>query len=145
MIREIEDRDVPSLFQVRIATRENRLSMKDLASIGITVDSVREAIKGSHKGWLCEQDGRIVGFAMGDSAVNELTVIALLPEYEKRGIGKQLLSKVEVWLRSEGCSTIWLTTDLNRELRAYGFYTKNGWQDLKIENGLRYMEKKNPQ
>ncbi|NRA18468.1 MAG: GNAT family N-acetyltransferase [Oceanospirillaceae bacterium] len=141
MIREIEDRDVAFLFPVRIATRENRLSMDELAGIGITEVSIREAIKGSHKGWLYEQDGNIVGFAMGDSDANELTVIALLPQYEKMGIGRKLLGKVEKWLKAQGCKSIWLTTDINDQLQAYTFYINNGWQDLKIEQGLRYMSK----
>ena len=141
MIREIQDRDVPLLFPVRVATRENRMSMAELADIGITEETIREAIKGSHKGWLFEQDGSIVGFAMGDSDANEFTVIALLPQYEKMGIGRKLLSKVENWLQSEGCKSIWLSTDINDELQAYTFYIKNGWQDLKIEHGLRYMSK----
>ena len=78
---------------------------------------------------------------MGDSEAKELTVIAMLPDYEKKGIGKQLLNKVETWLRSAGSKSIWLTTDIDPKLRAYTFYIKNGWQDWKIENGLRYMTK----
>ena len=141
MIREIEDRDVSLLFAVRIATRENRMSMDELAGIGITEASIREAIKGSHKGWLYEQDEGIAGFAMGNSVSNEFTVIAVLPQYERMGIGKKLLGKVEKWLQSEGCQSIWLTTDFNDELQTYTFYIKNGWQDLKIDHGLRYMSK----
>lgn len=115
--------------------------MEELADIGITVESIREAIRGSHKGWLSEENGRVVGFAMGDSEANELTVIAMLPQFEKMGIGQRLLNKVELWLQSVGCESIWLTTDIDTGLRAYGFYINNGWRDLKIENGLRYMTK----
>tara|TARA_R110002073_G_scaffold3998_5_gene26943 strand:+ start:541 stop:975 length:435 start_codon:yes stop_codon:yes gene_type:complete len=142
MIREIEDSDVPSLFPVRIVTRENRMSMEELASIGITVESMRAAIQGSHKGWLAEEDGKVVGFAMGDYDAGELTVIALLPEFEGKGIGKSLLNNVEQWVHSTGCKSIWLTTDMDTSLRAYGFYIKHGWEDFKIEHGLRYMMKK---
>jgi ribosomal protein S18 acetylase RimI-like enzyme len=142
MIREIEHKDVPALFPVRIATRENRMSIDELASIGITADSMQAAIQGTHKGWLSEDNGKVVGFAMGDSEAAELTVIALLPEYEGKGIGKRLLYSVEQWVESKGCKSIWLTTDTDTSLRAYGFYIKHGWEDLKIEHGLRYMIKK---
>ncbi len=111
-------------------------------TIGITVESMRAAIQGSHKGWLAEEDGKVVGFAMGDYDAGELTVIALLPELEGKGIGKSLLNNVEQWVHSTGCKSIWLTTDMDTSLRAYGFYIKHGWEDLKIEHGLRYMMKK---
>ena len=78
---------------------------------------------------------------MGDRDQAELTVMAMLPDYEGRGIGGQLLTKVENWLASEGCDRIWLTTDINPELRAYGFYLRHGWSDWKIEHGLRFLTK----
>jgi ribosomal protein S18 acetylase RimI-like enzyme len=68
-------------------------------------------------------------------------VIAVLPGHIGRGIGGALLEKAEAWLFSEGCSELWLTTDLDTRLRAYLFYKKHGWRDWKIENGLRYMKK----
>lgn len=142
MIREIVDNDVPALFVVRPQTRENAMSVEELASIGITPDSISAAIKDSYKGWLFEQDGEVGGFAMGNSANAELTVMAMLPQHEGKGIGGQLLTQDEDWLASEGCTRTWLTTDLNPHLRAYGFYLRHGWADWKIEHGLRYMAKR---
>ena len=117
------------------------MSVEELASIGITPDSMAAAIRGSHKGWLSELEGEVVGFAMGDAEKAELTVMAMLPAYEGRGIGGQLLTRVEQWLESTGCRKIWLTTDINPKLRAYGFYRRHGWQDWKIEHDLRFMTK----
>ncbi len=139
MIREIVEHDIPALFVVRPRTRENAMSVQELAAIGITPASMAAAIKGSHRGWLYEVSGQVGGFAMGDSAASELTVIAMLPDHEGKGVGGQLLTSVEEWLASEGCKKIWLSTDINPRLRAYGFYLRHGWQDWKIENGLRYM------
>ena len=117
------------------------MSVAELESIGITPESISAAIEGSHRGWLFEQDGIVGGFAMGDSANAEVTVMAMLPEFENQGIGGELLRRVEQWLYQEGCDTIWLTTDINPQLRAYGFYLHHGWKDLKIEHGLRFMNK----
>ena len=142
MIREILESDIGSLFKIRVATRENALSLNELERLGITEESISLAIKGSHCGWLYELEGEPVGFAMGDYETNEFTVIALLPKYESQGIGTQLLSKVESWLHSKGCNEIWLTTDVDTSLRAYRFYKKHDWQDSKIENGDRYMIKR---
>ena len=141
MIREIVEADIPSLFVVRPQTRENAMSVEELASIGITVESMRDAIKGSHRGWLYEDNGQVCGFAMGDAHNGEVTVMAMLPAYEGKGIGGKLLTSVEQWLASEGCDRIWLTTDTNTQLRAYGFYLRQGWEDWKIEHNLRYMHK----
>ena len=141
MIREIAEADIPALFVVRPQTRENAMSVEELAGIGITPESMKAAIAGSHRGWLFEADGQVGGFAMGDSANAELTVMAMLPNHEGKGIGGQLLSRVENWLKAEGCSRIWLTTDTNPALRAYGFYLHHGWEDWKIEHDLRFMRK----
>ncbi len=141
MIREIAESDIPTLFRVRSQTRENAMSVEELASIGITHESMKAAIKGSHQGWLFEEDGVVGGFAMGNSREAELTVIAMLPEHEGKGIGGKLLTSVENWLESEGCKKIWLTTDVNPKRRAYGFYLRHDWDDWKIEHDLRYMAK----
>ncbi len=141
MIRKILHKDVSSLFEVRVATRENTLSLSELEKLGITEETIHLAIDDSHCGWLCELDRKTVGFAMGDFRANELTVIALLPEYENQGIGAKLLNKVEAWLLAKGCNEIWLTTDTNINLRAYGFYIKHGWVDDKVEAGDRHMVK----
>jgi GNAT superfamily N-acetyltransferase len=141
MIREIVESDIPALFVVRPQTRENAMSVEQLASIGITHDSMKAAIKASHRGWLFEEDGEMGGFAMGNSENAELTVMAMLPVHERKGIGGELLTRVENWLESEGCKKIWLTTDINPNLRAYGFYLRHGWDDWKIEHDLRYMAK----
>lgn len=94
IIREIEVKDIPALFVVRPQTRENAMTVKELASIGITPDSMVEAINDYHRGWLCEDNGQVVGFAMGDSNNAEFTVMAMLPDYGDKGIGGKLLLKV---------------------------------------------------
>ena len=138
-IREITNADVPDLFAVRVQTHENRLTRDELAALGITEASVRAGLDGSFKGWLCEADGRVVGFAMGDRSTGEMTVIAVLPEYIGRGIGSALLRSVQDWLFGQGCARLWLTTDVDPSLKAYGFYLQHGWTDERIERGLRYM------
>lgn len=142
--REIQEHDITDLFVVRVATRENALSRGQLARLGINEESLLAMLKTTHRGWLCEEDNRVVGFAMGNRDNGEMWVIALLPDYEGRGIGAELLTRVEDWLWSEGWNEIWLTTDLDSTLRAYGFYQRQGWADHRIEDDLRYMKKMNP-
>jgi GNAT superfamily N-acetyltransferase len=139
--REITDADIPALFAVRTVTHENRLSLEELHALGITEESVRDKLAGSCHGWLCEADGQIVGFAIGDRATGELWVIAVLPGYVGGGIGHRLLTLVEDWLKAQGCSRLWLTTDVDPSLRAYTFYRRHGWEDDRLEDGMRYMVK----
>lgn len=141
VIRDIEKDDVPALFPLRAATRENRLSIEQLDGMGINEKSVAAMLETTHRGWLCEADGSIVGFSMGNRDNGEMWVIAMLPEYEGRGIGAELLSRVECWLWKEGWKEIWLTTNVDPSLRAYGFYIKQGWTDSVIKDNMRYMKK----
>jgi GNAT superfamily N-acetyltransferase len=140
-IREITEDDIPDLFVVRVATHENQLSREELASLGITEETLKTRLRGTFKGWLCDVNAQVVGFAIGDRATGELWVIALLPQYIGQGIGSALLRRVEDWLQASGCARLWLTTDLDPNLKAYRFYRQHGWHDDRIENGLRYMVK----
>ena len=85
--REITRADVPSLFYVRTRTRENRYTLEGLARLGITEKSVIEWLSSSTKGWLCQIDDSVVGFCMADRVAGELLVIAVLPDFECKGIG----------------------------------------------------------
>ena len=139
--REITERDIPALFAVRTRTHENCLTIAELESLGITEETVGEMLCSSCKGWLCEMDREIVGFAIGDRATGELCVIAVLPVYLRMGIGSSLLKKVEDWLHAQGCTTLWLTTDIDPNMSAYSFYRQYGWRDDRIEDNMRYMIK----
>jgi GNAT superfamily N-acetyltransferase len=138
--REILAADAPALFELRPRTRENVMTVEELARLGITVESVIASLSVSSKGWLCADAGKVVGFSIADRATGELEVVAVLPEYEGRGVGNGLMARAEAWLWSSGCTRAWLTTDLDTSLRAYGFYRKRGWTDWKTNQHLRWME-----
>lgn len=139
--RRIAPAEAPALFAIRTATHENRLTRAALTALGITETSVSARLAGGHPSWLGEVDGQVVGFAMGEPTSGELWVIAVLPEFIGRGIGGELLRRVEADLAAGGWARLWLTTDVDPTLKAYGFYRHHGWRDERIENGLRYMVK----
>lgn len=138
--REITAAEVPAILSVRTRTRENSYTLEELRDLGITGDSVTKKLAKSFKGWLCTDAGQVVAFCMADRSTAELWVIAVLPQYEGRGIGSRLMSHAEDWLWSKGCTRAWLTTDVDTTLRAYGFYRHRGWTDWKLDAGLRWME-----
>lgn len=129
--RDLCERDINELFDVRAATRENAIPRERLAHMGITPASIAESlVAGKTKGWVCSCESRIVGFCMGDSGRGAVLVLAVLPEYEGRGIGKTLLWLVVEWLRAFKPTRIWLAASPNADTRAYGFYRALGWRPI---------------
>jgi GNAT superfamily N-acetyltransferase len=100
--RPIADGDVGALFDVRTRTRENSYTLAELHRLGITPESVRARLATTFAGWLCADGDRVVAFAMADRSAGELWVIAVLSEYEGRGIGGELMRRAEEWLWTSG-------------------------------------------
>lgn len=145
IIREITINDVNALFELRTKTQENRMTKEDLAALGITPASITNGLRENLKGWLCEDEGTIAGFTMGDAATGEMMVIAILPEYEGRGIGRQLMQRIENWLFSKGHKELWLSEYPDPALRAYHFYRHLGWKPTGIiKNEHQILKKKLP-
>ena len=129
IFRETLPSDVEVLFSVRGRTRENPLSSEQLEQFGITTEVIAGHIAGGRiKGWVCWHESDVVGFCNGDAETGEVLVLAVLPEYESRGIGTTLLAHVVEWLRSVGFNTPWLAASPNAATRAHGFYRSLGWQ-----------------
>lgn len=143
-IREMTVEDIPEVYSLRSLTRENALTREQLEKLGITVDSVSRMLGTSHRGWVCLDAGNVVGFSMGNINTGEMWVIAIHPDYEGRGIGRKLITRVQDWLWDAGWDKIWLTTDIDTSLRAYGFYKYLGWSDYEIIGGNRYMRLSRP-
>lgn len=121
--------DGTEVITLRGQTRENAISMSGLASIGITAESWGKRIEaGNLSGHVCTDNGRIVGYCFGDKHSGEILVLALLPEYESRGIGKTLLSRVEKDLWSLGFKRLFLGCSKDPCSRSYGFYRHLGWR-----------------
>jgi GNAT superfamily N-acetyltransferase len=140
--REITTKDIPALFAVRTSVRENTYTREGLYRDGITEETVAEMIGTTHRGWLCEADSKIVGFAMANGTTGEFWVIAVLPDYEVQGIGSKLLLLAEDWLWGMGWEEIWLWTSLDTRLKAYSFYRNRGWTDAEIRTNQGIMKKR---
>lgn len=120
--------DLPAAFELRAATRENRITLERLETdYGITIDGLAEAMRSDVAGWLVEKDGRVAAFAMGDRSNGEVQVVAVLPDHEGHGYGKAVLSAVVAWLFAEGHAEVWLYANRDPTLRASGFYRALGW------------------
>jgi ribosomal protein S18 acetylase RimI-like enzyme len=145
--REVRADDGPAMLAVRAATRENPFSLEALAAAGITAESLAADLQaGTLAGWLTEiaASGEVVGFCLANLPEAELWVLAVLPAYERRGIGRDLLSRTEALLWAAGHSSIWLWTSTDRRMRAYHLYRRTGWQEEPEQDGRLYMRKARP-
>lgn len=134
--REMTTADLPAVLELRVATRENAVTLEELEEdYGITPESLAEAMATHVRGWLCEEAGQVVGFAMGDSENGEVQVVAIRPGYEARGIGKRLLATVCDWLFDAGHEEIWLLSNPDPGVRAHGFYRRLGWRPTGEKRG----------
>ena len=134
--RGVEIADIPTTFAVRLATVENVVTMVELEKdYGVTPESLTDTLQSDVRGWLCEDDGRVVGFSLGDRSNGEVLVVAVLPGYEGRGIGEALLSRVRDWLFKEGHDEIWLLANPDPGIRATGFYKHLGWETTAMSRG----------
>jgi len=82
--------------------------------------------------WIAEDDGQIAGFAIADCGRENEGVIAyiqtieVLPEMRSRGIGNQLLRRVEESARDKEGRVIWLHVD-SQNAGAIRLYESHGY------------------
>jgi GNAT superfamily N-acetyltransferase len=118
--------DIPELQIIRSSVTENVLTSIIMEEMIIEVMELYGRI------WIYESEGRALGFSAADKRISNIWALFVLPAWEKRGIGKQLLHEAVEWLWSEGAKTIWLTTDPHT--RAEEFYRRQGWTQCGVES-----------
>jgi len=121
--------DVTECLVVRGRTRQNPASEELLRSIGITSESWAENIRsGALPGHVCIVDGKIVGFCFGMRETGEIQVVAILPDFEDHGIGRELLDRTSKELAKLGHTRLFLGCSPDPVSRSYGFYRHLGWR-----------------
>ena len=121
--REAQLTDIPEIFDVRFSVTENVLSNPAL----VTVADSKDYLTRRGKGWVCEVEGRLVGFAIADLQDHNIWALFLRPEYVGHGIGKHLHALMLNWYFAQTPETVWLSTSPGT--RAEEFYRRQGWQD----------------
>lgn len=140
LFREATTKDVPEIMKVRLSVRENRLSDPSRVTAEICVEYLTDI----GRGWVCEVDGRVVGFSIASRVDASIWALFVLPEFEGRGIGRSLLELAVDWLFDEGAYEISLSTD--PQTRADRFYLAQGWirSDILPNGEVQYRLRKNP-
>lgn len=131
--REAKIEDIKQIQTVRNSVKENTLSNPNLVSD----EDCKEFLTVRGKGWVCEIDNKIVGFAIVDLKEYNIWALFIEPEYEKRGIGQKLHNIMLDWYFDQTKNKVWLGTAPNT--RAEKFYRKSGWNYI----GLHELRKLN--
>ena len=119
--KEASISDIYQIQIVRNSVNENQLSNPALVTDADCEDFL--FVRG--KGWICEVDTIIVGFAIVDLQENNIWALFVTPANAEKGIGKKLHSIMLNWYFKQTQQTVWLGTAPNS--RAEIFYTKQGW------------------
>jgi ribosomal protein S18 acetylase RimI-like enzyme len=107
--------------RIRASVRENRL-----VSTVIRDEDVRRAIEDTGVGWVIEEDGAVVAFAVGNVRTGNVWALFVDPGHERRGHGRQLHDAMINRLFETGLDRLWLTTEPGT--RAQRFYEAAGWR-----------------
>ena len=119
--------DIAAMHRVRTSVRENALG--DPARIG--PEDYRRMLSREGAGFVCEVDGEVVGFAIGDLARSNVWALFVDPRHERRGIGRRLLDALLASMFAAGADRVWLSTA--RGTRAERFYRAAGWRETGTE------------
>jgi len=119
--REAQISDIAQMQVVRHLVKENTLSDPNL----VPDSDVELYITQIGKGWVCEVNGLIVGFAIVDLREHSIWALFVDPEYAEKGIGKELHRLMLDWYFSKTKETVSLGTAPNT--RAEQFYIRQGW------------------
>ena len=113
--------DIPAMQRIRASVRENRL-----VSTVISDEDVRTAIEDTGYGWVIEEDGTVVAFAVGNVRTGNVWALFVHPDHERRGHGRRLHDAMVDRLFELGLDRLWLTTEPGT--RAQRFYEAAGWR-----------------
>ena len=124
IFREATINDIKQIQKVRNSVKENALSDPSL----VTDKDCEEFLTNRGKGWVCEVDETVVGFAIADLEGNNIWALFVQPEFEKRGIGKILHAEMLNWYFNQTEQKVWLGTSPNT--KAEKFYRWLGWREV---------------
>jgi len=123
ILRVARREDVRGIQRVRHSVRENQLT-----SGVITDDEVVHYLEHQGRGWVVEEEGEVIAFAVGNRTTGNIWALFVDPAHEGRGHGRRLHDEMVAWLWSCGLRRLDLSTE--PDTRAERFYARAGWRRL---------------
>lgn len=127
------------MHQVRVSVREHMLT----EPAEETLDREYQVILDKRgKGWVCEVDDLVVGFAMVDLQENNVCDLYVKPEVEGKFVGRMLHDMMTTWCFARDIPKLWLS--VKPDTRAEKFFLRAGWSQTGVElNGNIRFELEN--
>jgi len=127
VVRQAFREDIPAMHRVRKAVRENKLS----PNTKINEESYIPYLEAIGRGWVLEEEGTIVAFAIGEHKTGSIWAVFVHEHHEGKGYGRMVQQPMMDWLFAQGLDRLHLTTGAGT--RAQGFYESTGWTYVGID------------
>ena len=138
--RRLTENDLATFIEMRIAQLREEGATEDLDLVPALMDyNHRHMADGSFVSWLALDGEKIIGtsgmsfvekppyFGCPSGRIGLLSSMYTVPEYRRKGIAKQLLSRVADEARAYGCGSIQITaSDLGVLLYSDFGFVRNG-------------------
>ncbi len=125
--RQANLHDIPAMSKIRLMVSENILSDPSR----ITGQMYEDYLELLGRGWVAEIEGAVVGFCYANKTNASIWALFIAPEYEGRGLAKQLLNRAVDWLFEQGQESVRLSTGAGT--RADRFYASQGWTRERVD------------
>lgn len=136
--REAKIQDIDKMYAIRKGSGEQ-------PSQGVaepTPQDYQHLLKGTGKGWVCEVEGDLLGYALVDYQQGRVWTLTVCPGLEDQFISRMLHDMMTSWCFARGLPKLILSTTPNS--RAEQFYCKAGWVKTSTEtNGQVILELEN--
>lgn len=126
LLRQALKSDIPEIWRVRYAVRENTLAPGKISD-----DDLIRHLEVIGRGWVIDIGTSIAGFAIGNGQTGNIWALFIDPLHEGKGYGRRLHDEMLRWLCSTGLDRLWLTTGAGT--RALRFYERNGWRHAGVD------------
>jgi GNAT superfamily N-acetyltransferase len=126
-------------IRIRPARAQDAAILADLSSqLGYSVSAVEiadrvKALSGPTTALLVADNGRVIGWislqvkiSLQSGRFTEITGLVVDERHRGRGVGALLLTRAEDWAREQGCSEVWLRSNVKRS-DAHVFYEQRGY------------------
>ncbi|NTS76047.1 GNAT family N-acetyltransferase [Catenovulum sp. SM1970] len=124
--------DIEEIIAIRLTSTDPSTEKNIQQSYQLYIEKYGEGI-------VCLQENQIIGFAIVSIKESGLYSLYVKPNFQRLGIGKNLLKKAEAILKQAGAEQIFLAVNKNND--ALNFYQKYGWKVKSHRNWVTLHKK----
>ena len=121
---KLEPSHIKEVYDIRFSVTENLVHPHQIEYLQ-RQQVIEDIAQGG--GWIVQINGEFVGYGLGIFIPHALIGgLFVRPEFQGKGVGTEILTRITEWFFENGCVEIELTTDADS--KAARFYAYNGWE-----------------